>query len=62
MQFLITRGVVCLVLFLKELSKFSLSEKQELGELVEKYKKEYDKEVASLRGQTTYDYRTKKHV
>ena len=42
--------------------KFSLNEKKELGELVEKYKKKYDEEVAALRGQTTYDYRTKKHV
>ena len=41
--------------------KFSLNEKKELGALVEKYKKKYDGEVAALRGQTTYDYRTKKH-
>ena len=42
--------------------KFSLSEKKELGELVEQYKKKYDEVVASLKGQTSYDYRTKKHV
>ena len=42
--------------------KVSLNEKKELGELVENYKKKYDEEVAALRGQTTYDYRTKKHV
>lgn len=30
--------------------KVSLNEKKELGELVEKYKKKYDAEVAALRG------------
>ena len=30
--------------------------------MVDKYKKKYDGEVSALRGQTTYDYRTKKHV
>ena len=42
--------------------KFSLNEKKELAELVEKYKEKYDKEVETLRGQTTYDYHTKKHI
>ena len=42
--------------------KFSLNEKKELAELVEKYKVKYDKEVETLKGQTTYDFRTKKHV
>ena len=46
----------------KAKEKFSLNEKQELGDLVEKYKKQYDKAVVELRGQTTYDHRTKKHV
>ena len=31
--------------------KFSLNEKKELAELVEKYKEKYDKEVETLRGQ-----------
>ena len=35
-----------------------MSEKKELGELVEQ---KYDEEAASLKGQTSYDYRTKKH-
>ena len=39
--------------------RFSLNEKKELGELVEKYKKKYDEEVAALRRQTTHDYKTK---
>ena len=42
--------------------KYSLAEKKELGELVEKYKKEYDKEVKTLQGKTHYDYKRKKHV
>ena len=46
----------------RSLDKYSLSEKKELGELVEKYKIKYDEEVASLRGKTKYDYRTKKHI
>ena len=36
--------------------------KKELGELVETYKKEYDKEVKALQGKTRYDYKRKKHV
>ena len=39
-----------------------MAEKKELGELVEKYKKEYDKEVKALQGKTHYDYNRKKHV
>ena len=38
-----------------------MAETKELGELVEKYKKEYDKEVNALQGKT-YDYKRKKHV
>ena len=37
--------------------KYSLAEKSELGELVEKYKKESDKEVKTLRGKIHYDYK-----
>ena len=42
--------------------KYSLAEKKELGELVEKYKKEYYKEVKVLQGKTHYDYKRKKQV
>ena len=42
--------------------KYSLVEKKELGELFEKYKKEYDNEVKALQGKTHYDYKRKKHV
>ena len=38
-----------------------MAEKKELGDLVEKYKKEYDKEVKALQGKT-HDYNQKKHV
>ena len=48
--------------FVKSKEKYSLEEKKELGELVEKYKKEYDKEVKVLQGKTHYDYKRKKHV
>ena len=34
--------------FVRGKEKYSLSEKRELGELVEKYKKEYDKEVTAI--------------
>ena len=37
-----------------------MAEKKALGELVEKYKKEYDKEVKVLQGKTYYDYKRKK--
>ena len=36
--------------FVRGKGKYSLAEKKELGELVEKYKKEYDKEVKALQG------------
>ena len=48
--------------FVRGKEKYSLAEKKELGELVEKYKKEYDKEVKALQGKTHYDYKRKKHV
>ena len=34
--------------FVRGKEKYSLAEKKELGELVEKYKKEYDKEVKAI--------------
>ena len=37
--------------------KYSLAEKNELGQMVEKYKKEYDKEVKALQEKTHYDYK-----
>ena len=48
--------------FVRGKEKYSLVEKKELGELLEKYKKEYDKEVKALQGKTHYDYKRKKHV
>ena len=36
--------------------------KKEHGELVEKWKKEYDKEVKALQGKIHYNYKRKKHV
>ena len=35
--------------FVRGKEKYSLAEKKELGELVEKYKKECDKEVKAIR-------------
>ena len=34
--------------FVRGKEKYSLAQKKELGELVEKYKKEYDKEVKAI--------------
>ena len=45
--------------FVRGKEKYSLAEKKELGELVEKYKKEYDKEIITLQGKTHYDYMQK---
>ena len=42
--------------------KYSLAEKRELGELIQKYKEVYDKESKELEGKTKYDYKRKKHV
>ena len=30
--------------------------------MVQKYKKEYDKEIKALQGKTNYDYKREKHV
>ena len=43
--------------FVRRNGKYSLAEKKELGELVEKYKKEYDKAVKALQRKTHYDYK-----
>ena len=45
--------------FVRGKEKYSLAEKKELGELVEKYKKEYDKKIITLQGKTHYDYMQK---
>ena len=42
--------------------KYSLDEKKEFGDLVIKFKKEYDAELASLKGATHWDSKRKKHV
>ena len=39
-----------------------MAEKKELGELVEKYKKKYDKKVKALQWKTHYEYKRKKHA
>ena len=46
--------------FVSGKKNYSLAEKKTLGDLVEKYKKEYDKKVKALQGKTYYDYRRKK--
>ena len=48
--------------FVRGKEKYSLAEKKKLEELVEKYKKEYDKEVKVLQGKSHYDYKRKKHA
>ena len=40
----------------------SNKDKLALGELLEKYKKEYDAEVKSMEGKTVWDNKRKKHV
>ena len=46
--------------FVRDKGKYSLAEKKELGELVQKHKKECDKEVTALQGKTHYDYKRNK--
>ena len=46
--------------FVRANEKYSLAEKMELAELVNK--EEYDKELKDLEGKTSYDYKQKKHV
>ena len=41
---------------------YTLTEKKEMGELVNKYKEKYDKELKDLECETSYDYKRKKHV
>ena len=48
--------------FVRGKKKYSLAEKKALGELVEKYKKEYDKEVKALQGRLIMIISAKKHV
>ena len=47
--------------FVRGKEKYSVAEKKELGELLEKYKKEYDTEVRALQ-RKNHDYKRKKHV
>ena len=42
--------------------KYSLAEKKELGELIDKYKEDYDKKLRNLEGKSSYDYKRKIHV
>ena len=41
--------------FVRQLEKYTLAEKQMLGECVEMFKKEYDVLVECLKGKTRYD-------
>ena len=49
-------------IFVRGKEMYSSAEKKELGELVEKCKKEYGKEVKALQGKTHYDYKQKKNL
>ena len=46
--------------FVRQLEKYTLAEKQKLGECVDMFKKEYDAEVECLKGKTRYDAKCKK--
>ena len=48
--------------FVRQNEKYSMFERKELGMLVQKFKEEYDKELKTLDGKTTYDSKRKKHV
>ena len=41
---------------------YTLAEKKELGELVNKYKEKYNKGLKNLEGKTNYNYKRKEHV
>ena len=46
--------------FFRQLEKYTLIEKQKLGECVEMFKKEYDAQMECLKGKTRYDAICKK--
>ena len=46
--------------FVRQLEKYTLAEKQKLGECVEVFKKEYDTQAECLKGKTRYDAIRKK--
>ena len=46
--------------FVRQLEKYTLAEKQKLGECVEMFKQEYDAQVECLKGKTRYDAKRKK--
>ena len=48
--------------FVRKQKMYILAEKTELGELINKYKEKYDKELKDLEGKTNYDYKRKKHA
>ena len=48
--------------FVHQLEKYTLAEKQELGECVELFKKECDAQVECLKGKNRYDTKRKKFV
>ena len=48
--------------FVRKREMYTLAEKKELGELDNKQKQKYDKELKDLEGKTNYDYKRKKHV
>ena len=45
--------------FVRQLKKYTLAEKQKLGERVEMFKIEYDAQVECLKGKTRYDAKRK---
>ena len=46
--------------FFRQLEKYTLIEKQKLGECVEMFEKEYDAQMECLKGKTRYDAICKK--
>ena len=45
--------------FVRQLEKYTLAEKQKLGECIEMFKREYDAQVECLKRKTRYDAKRK---
>ena len=48
--------------FVRKQQMYTLAEKKELGESVNKYKEKYNKRLKNLEGKTNYDCKRKEHV
>ena len=48
--------------FVRKHEMYTLAEKKEPEELVNRYNKKYDKELKDLEGKTNYDYKWKKYT